>query len=103
MDDEESDGVAASKPAAKKTKITDFLGKEAPRKISKSMKPASPPKAKAKPKPSTVSDSEDDMMDYEVPKKTVPARTARAAPQKYIEIASDSEESGGDGSMFEDD
>ena len=102
MDDEGSDGVATSKPVAKKTKITDFIGKEAPRKLSKSMKPASPPKAKVKPKPkpSPVSDSEDGVMDYEVPKKTVPARTARAAPQKYIEIVSDS---GEDGSMFEDD
>lgn len=100
MDDEESDGVTSSKPAAKKTKIT---GKEAPRKISKSMKPASPPKATVKPKPkvSAVSDSDDDMIEYAVPKKMVPARTARAAPQKYIEIGS--EESGGDGSMFEDD
>ena len=95
IDDEDSDGAATSKPVAKKTKV------EAPRKISKSMKPASPPKAKAKPKPLPISDSEDDMMDYEVPKKTIPARTARAAPQKYIEIVS--EESDGDGSMFEDD
>jgi DNA topoisomerase-2 len=103
---DDSDDDVPDKPAAKKAKITDFLGKAGTqRKISKSMKPASPPKPKSRAasnsKAITVSDSDDEMADYAVPKKTVPARTARGATKKYVEIASD--DSGEDGSMFEDD
>ncbi|KAG5654332.1 hypothetical protein H0H81_004286 [Sphagnurus paluster] len=114
---EGSDDELDMKPAAKKKKVTDFFEKAAPkskaaaaptaRKISKSMKPASPPKAKAKTK-KVDSDSDDDM-DFDslpVPKKVAPApaRAARAAPKEYVEILSDDEDDGdGDASMFEDD
>lgn len=117
MEPNESDG--ALEPASKKTKVTDFFGKSAPaskkkegaapttgRKISQSMKPASPPKPKARPKPKVDSDSEDDgFMDYDelpAPKKVAPpARAARAAPKKYVEVISDDE--GEEDSIFEDD
>ncbi|KAG5646884.1 hypothetical protein DXG03_001960 [Asterophora parasitica] len=114
---ENSDDDLYTKPAAKKKKVTDFFTKAAPKakepaapaakKLSKSMKPASPPKAKSKAK--VVSDSDDDdLMDFDslpVPKKAAaPARAARAAPKKYVEILSDDDEDGNeDASMFEDD
>jgi DNA topoisomerase-2 len=83
------------------------LKKPAPRKISQSMKPASPPKPKkAPPKRFIDSEDEDENMDYdEVPKAPArsapPARAARGAPKKYIEVLSDDE--GGDDSLFVDD
>ncbi|KAF5377158.1 hypothetical protein D9615_006417 [Tricholomella constricta] len=118
---EDSDDDLYIKPAAKKKKVTDFFEKAAPkttepvaptaRKLSKSMKPASPPKPKPKAKAKVVSDSDhdDDLMNYDelpVPKKAAPApaRAARAAPKKYVEILSDDDDDGNeDASMFEDD
>ncbi|KAG6915987.1 hypothetical protein DXG01_008967 [Tephrocybe rancida] len=117
---EDSDDDAYTKPVVKKKKVTDFFEKPVPkvkaaaaptaRKISKSMKPASPPKPKPKPK-AVVSDSEDDDdIDFDslpVPKKAAPApaRAARAtAAKKYIELSDDDDVDGGDedASMFED-
>ncbi|GLB36598.1 putative control of topological states of DNA by transient breakage and subsequent rejoining of DNA strands [Lyophyllum shimeji] len=119
---DDSDDDFDVKPAAKKTKVTDFFNKQPPkakepaapptaRKISKSMKPASPPKPKAKVKAKAASDSEDDdeLMDFDelpVPKKTAPppARAAKSAPKKYVEVLSDDDdEVNEDASMFEDD
>lgn len=80
----------AVKPAAKKSKqmaMTDFLQGPA-RKISKSMKPASPPKKRAATK---VVDEEEG--------RRRGARSRSAAVKQYVEIDSDSE--GGDESMFE--
>ncbi|KAJ7771941.1 DNA topoisomerase II [Mycena maculata] len=96
--------------------VTDFFSKAGPsganskpeqRKISKSMKLASPPKAKKGP-PKKILDSSDDEMDYDaVPAaltRTAPSRPARAAPKKYVEILSDEDDDAtGDQSMFVDD
>ncbi|KAJ6573911.1 DNA topoisomerase II [Mycena vulgaris] len=96
--------------------VTDFFSKAGPsgaaskpeqRKISKSMKPASPPKPKKGP-PKKIADSSDDEMDYDAvpapPARTAPSRPARAAPKKYVEILSDEDEDAtGDQSMFVDD
>ncbi|KAF9068525.1 DNA topoisomerase [Rhodocollybia butyracea] len=76
-----------------------------PRKISKSMKPASPPKPK-KTQPTIIkSDSEDEMDFYDdlpkPPPRAPPSRAARGKAKAYIDIASDDEE--GDGSLFVDD
>ncbi|KAJ6465246.1 hypothetical protein DFH09DRAFT_1487200 [Mycena vulgaris] len=66
--------------------VTDFFSKAGPsgaaskpeqRKISKSMKPASPPKPK-KGLPKKIADSSDDEMDYDA----VPAPPARTAPSR---------------------
>ncbi|KAF8060944.1 DNA topoisomerase II [Lyophyllum atratum] len=116
-DDSEDDLYV--KPAPKKKKVTDFFEKAttktkelaaAPtaRKISKSMKPASPPKVKAKAKSKVTSDSDDDLMDFDklpLPKAApAPARAARAVSKKYVEILSDDDDEGNeDASMFEDD
>ncbi|KAH6917161.1 DNA topoisomerase II [Coprinopsis sp. MPI-PUGE-AT-0042] len=94
----------ANKPATKK-KIDDFFGKPAPRKISKSMKPASPPKPK-KTVAKKLSESSGEEDDYAPAPKTTatnrPARAARAVSKQYVEILSDGE-GGGDDSMFVDD
>ncbi|KAJ7139482.1 DNA topoisomerase II [Mycena epipterygia] len=97
--------------------VTDFFskagpsgaaGKPEPRKISKSMKPASPPKPKKAP-PKKLADSSDDEMNYDAvpaaPTRTAPSRPARAAPKKYVEILSDEDDDDatGDQSMFVDD
>lgn len=84
LSDDESD--FAVKPAKKKqAAVTDFFKAPAPtqRKISKSMKPASPPKKKGE----TSAGSR---------------RPARAAVKQYVEIDSDSAGEGDD-SMFVDD
>lgn len=82
--DEDSDEVAIqpAKPA---------VGKK---KLSKSMKPASPPKAKK-----AMKYESDDMMDYDdLPKGPPRSRVARGAVKKYVEVlSSDGEE---EGSMF---
>lgn len=96
--------------------VTDFFSKAGPsgaaskpepRKISKSMKPASPPKPKKAP-PKKLADSSDDEMNYDsvpaAPTRTAPSRPARAAPKKYVEILSDEDDDAtGDQSMFVDD
>ncbi|KAJ7037442.1 DNA topoisomerase II [Mycena alexandri] len=87
--------------------VTDFFGKAGPsgasskpeqRKISKSMKPASPPKPKKAP-PKKYEDSDDDMYDEVpvAPARTAPSRPARVAPKKY------EDETKGEDSMFVDD
>ena len=85
--DEDSDEVSIqpAKPA---------VGKK---KLSKSMKPASPPKAK---KAMQYKDESDDMMDYDdLPKGPPRSRVARGAVKKYVEVlSSDGEEE--EGSMF---
>ena len=81
------------KPAAKRSKqtaMTDFLKAPQARKISKSMKPASPPKKKR----ATKLDEDDD----EGPRR--PGRSRSAAVKEYVEIDSDE---GGDDSLFVDD
>lgn len=86
LSDDESD--FAEKPAKKKqAAMTDFFKPPKPqaptqRKISKSMKPASPPKKKET--------------------AAAPRRPARAAVKQYVEIDSDSAGEGDD-SMFVDD
>ncbi|RDB28584.1 DNA topoisomerase 2 [Hypsizygus marmoreus] len=116
---DDSDDELYVKPAAKKKKVTDFFEKAGPaakkkepaptaRKISKSMKPASPPKPKPKTKAKVAHSDSDEDMDYDalpVPKKTAaPARAARTAVKKYIELSDDDEdEKVGDDSLFEDD
>ncbi|KAG6815241.1 hypothetical protein H0H87_003687 [Tephrocybe sp. NHM501043] len=120
---EDSDDGAYTKPAVKKKKVTDFFDKAAPKakeavarpvkKLSKSMKPASPPKPKAKLKPKIISDSDDDDDDDDdfdstpAPKAALaPARAARStAAKKYIELSDDDDDegdAGGDVSMFVD-
>ncbi|KAJ7151616.1 DNA topoisomerase II [Mycena filopes] len=96
--------------------VTEFFNKAGPsgasskpeqRKISKSMKPASPPKPKKAP-PKKYEDSEDDDMYDAVPvapTRTAPSRPSRAPPKKYVEIPSDEEEEDtkANDSMFVDD
>jgi DNA topoisomerase-2 len=107
MSDGESD-EAATKPVKKKKTTTTENGKAGPsnnkaltqRKISKSMKPASPPKKSLK--RLVVSDSDSEMMDYDdLPKPPARAgsgmRAARGVAKKYVEIVSDEE-----GSLFGD-
>ncbi|KAJ6498011.1 DNA topoisomerase II [Mycena vitilis] len=95
--------------------VTDFFSKAgpsgaaskpAPRKISKSMKPASPPKPKKAPPKKLVDSSDEDMYDEvpAAPARAAPSRPARAPPKKYVEILSDDEgDATGDQSMFLDD
>lgn len=104
------------KSSLSQPEVTDFFSKAGPsgasskpeqRKISKSMKPASPPKPKKAP-PKKIVDSSDDEMDYDAvpaaPTRAAPSRPARAAPKKYVEIPSDEgEDTAGDQSMFLDD
>lgn len=89
---------------SKQSEVTEFFGKAGPskkptvRKISKSMKPASPPKAKKR----VVAESDDE--DYDSVPKAPPVRAAgraaRGAVKKYVEILSDDE---GSESLFVDD
>lgn len=108
ISDGESD-EAATKPVKKKKTITTESGKAGPsngkaaatqRKISKSMKPASPPKKSLK--RVVESDSDSEIMDYDdLPKPPARAasgmRAARGVAKKYVEIVSDEE-----GSLFGD-
>lgn len=128
-EDEDSDELAAAQPSKKKKNIQDFFGKASssaasgsagsskssseantktkpqPRKVSKSMKPASPPKAKKAPPTVIKSDSEDEIDMYDdlpKPPPRAPAkRTARSKAKTYIDIGSEEDE--GDGSLFVDD
>ncbi|KAG2023227.1 DNA topoisomerase II [Coprinopsis cinerea AmutBmut pab1-1] len=97
----DSDDDDDKKPAVKK-KIDDFFGKpKATAKISKNMKPASPPKKKVLKKLSESSD-EEDYVPAPRAASSRPARAARGATKQYVEIVSD-EEGEGDSSMFVDD
>lgn len=100
------------KAPSKQADIGDFFAgpsgaakkSTAVRKISQSMKPASPKLKKTVPK--IVDDDDDDDMDFDAlpkppPRTTAPARAARGATKKYVEILSDEDE--GDASMFVDD
>ncbi|PFH54688.1 hypothetical protein AMATHDRAFT_83127, partial [Amanita thiersii Skay4041] len=119
--DEESDSGVVVQPVKKKKGLTttqasmrDYFSKGGMKgngaqnsKLSKSMKPASPPKAK---KGRGAVESDDDEMDYDdLPKgpgsrTTGVKRAVRAAPKKYVEIlSSDEEGGGGDDSLFVDD
>ncbi|KAJ7226116.1 DNA topoisomerase II, partial [Mycena pura] len=101
--------------------MTNFFAKAGPsgtaskpeqRKISKSMKPASPPKPKKAP-PKRLVDTDDDDDDNDdmydtvpaAPVRTAPTRPTRAPPKKYVEIVSDEDDDDatGDQSMFVDD
>jgi DNA topoisomerase-2 len=91
---EESDEVAIQ-PTKKKPEVEKpAAGKK---KLSKSMKPASPPKAK---KNAIKYDEESDgMINYDdLPKGPPRSRVARGAAKKYVEVFSSDEE----GSMFVD-
>ncbi|KAF7306385.1 DNA topoisomerase 2 [Mycena indigotica] len=114
--DSEDEPPKKKKASASQAAVTDFFAKAGPsgasskpepRKISKSMKPASPPKPKkAPPKRLIDSEDEDDDMYDSVPPAAAPApsrRPARAAPKKYVEIGSDDEGETGDNSLFVDD
>jgi DNA topoisomerase-2 len=95
--------------------VTEFFSKAGPsgaankpeqRKISKSMKPASPPKPKKAPPKKLADSSDDEMYDAvpQAPARTAPSRPARAQPKKYVEILSDEDDDAtGDQSMFMDD
>lgn len=95
--------------------MTEFFSKSGPsgaankpeqRKISKSMKPASPPKPKKAPPKKLADSSDDEMYDAvpQAPARTAPSRPARAQPKKYVEILSDEDDDAtGDQSMFMDD
>lgn len=89
--DEGPDEVAIQ-PAKKKTEDErPAVGKK---KLSKRMKPASPPKAK---KAIKYEDESDGIMDYDdLPKGPPRSRVARGAPKKYVEVLSE----GSEGSMF---
>ncbi|CAK5279846.1 unnamed protein product [Mycena citricolor] len=87
-------------PRKKQAAVTDFFGKET-RKISKSMKPASPPKKKTAPPKKVVDSDDEDEDDLVVAAGPSRARPARAAPKKYVEISDGEDE--GDDSMFVDD
>jgi DNA topoisomerase II len=96
--DEES-GAVATQPTKKRT------GAERPavgKKLSKSMKPASPPKAKKT--AIKYDDESDDIMDYDdLPKGPPRSRVARGAAQKYVDVlSSDEDEDADEGSMFVD-
>ena len=94
--DEESDEVTIQ-PTKKKTEVEKPAASK--KKLSKSMKPASPPKAK---KNAIKYDEESDgIVDYDdLPKGPPRSRVARGAAKKYVEVLSSDEDE--DGSMFVD-
>lgn len=85
---EELDEIVIAPP----TKNPEIVDKK---KLSKSMKPASPPKAKKK--AIKYDEESDGIMDYDdLPKGPPRSRVARGAPKKYVEVLSE----GSEGSMF---
>ena len=94
--EEESVGIAIQ-PTKKRTEVEKpAVGKK---KLSKSMKPASPPKAKNAIK---YDEESDGIIDYDdLPKGPPRPRVARGAAKKYIEVLSSDEEEE-EGSMFVD-
>lgn len=116
-EDDEFDEIPKPPKKKKQAEVTDFFSKPgpsgaakkpaAPRKISQSMKPASPPKAKKAPPKIIDNSDDDDEMNYDdlpkpPPRTAGPSRAARAVAKKYVEILSD-EDGGEDGSDFNDD
>ena len=110
IDEDDSNEELHAKPAKKKKASAEAVNQvepttkktaPVPRKISQSMKLASPPKPKPKKVPQKKlgdsSDDDGDLMDYDdLPKpparSTVPARAARGAPKKYVEILTEDDE-----------
>jgi DNA topoisomerase II len=93
---EESDEMAIQ-PTEKKAEVEKPA--VAKKKLSKSMKPASPPKAKKN--AVKYEDESDDIMDYDdLPKGPPRTRVARGAAKKYVEVLSSDEEE--QGSLFVD-
>jgi DNA topoisomerase II len=92
--DEESDEITIQL-TKKKTKVEKpVAGKK---KLSKSMKPASPPKAKKNSNAIKYDeDSDGIIMDYDdLPKGPPRSRVARGAAKKYVEVLSSDEEEEG--------
>lgn len=105
----EGSAVAKGKKAQPKQKSEDESDEMAiqpvkkaadKKKLSKRMKPASPPKAK---KAMKYDDESDGVMDYDdLPKGPPRSRAARVAPKKYVEVLSSDEDEIEEGSMFVD-
>lgn len=95
---EESDEMAIQ-PAKKRTEVEKpAAGKK---KLSKSMKPASPPKAKRN--AIKYDEESDGIVDYDdLPKGPPRSRVARGTAKKYVEVLSSEEEEEEEGSMFVD-
>lgn len=96
---EESDEMAIQ-PTEKKAEVEKpAVGKK---KLSKSMKPASPPKAKKN--AIKYDDESDGIIDYDdLPKGPPRSRVARGTAKKYVEVlSSDEDDDEGQGSMFVD-
>ena len=93
---EESDEMAIQ-PAKKRTEAKRPAVDK--KKLSKSMKPASPPKTKKAPR---YNDESDDMtMDYDdLPQGPPRSRLVRGAAKKYVEVLSSDEEDEAEGFMF---
>ena len=95
---EESDEMAVQPTKKKKTGVV-AVGKK---KLSKSMKPASPPKTKKNATNLKYDEESDGIVDYDdLPKGPPRSRVARGASKKYVEVLSSDEEEE-DGSMFVD-
>jgi DNA topoisomerase II len=111
------------RPVKKKAAIDDFFGSSGPSKPTTSRKAVMAQKASSsttarkvsgkvaaamkKKSPKKKLDSDDELIDYNdslAPARTTASkRVARAAPKKYIEIPSDSDDGSDKESMFEDD
>ncbi|KAK0198122.1 DNA topoisomerase II [Armillaria mellea] len=110
-DDEDEPAPKKKKAVASQPPVTNYFTKAGPSepkkmKLTKKMKPASPPKAKKSPPKVVDSDDDDDDMDYDAipkpPRTTRPPRSAAAASRKYMDVE-DSEEDGNDSIFVEDD
>ena len=99
MDSSDEDSDEAIQPTKKITEVEKpAAGKK---KLSKSMKPASPPKAKKN--AIKYDDESDGIMDYDdLPKGPPRSRVARGATKKYVEVLSSDEDEEEQGSMFVD-
>ena len=100
MEENDSDDALYTKPAKKQkamsktqTTVNDYFGKGKGNtsKLTQRMKPASPPKAKAKPK--RVVESEDDYEDIDYSDLPKPPESKRTGGRKnYVDILSSEEE-----------
>ena len=95
----DSSNEESDKMAIQPTKRTEVEKPAAgKKKLSKSMKPASPPKAKNAIK---YDEESDGIIDYDdLPKGPPRSRVARGAAKKYVEVLSSDDEE--EGSMFVD-